>query len=220
MMASGHPPQQIPSLFDFISIQDAELYLPEDQRRSEVKQPERAYDEKFHILQAPALFLSDIQYYRTVCDLRRVPCSVAFIDIDDFKKFNSEVTETEVDRSVLPPFMRTLEAHFFSHGHAYRQGGDEYLAILPAMSRRFAIEFFDELRCLIAALTYSSTNRKTTVSIGLCVAEPDCLLTDRELQQKANRAKEHAKVAGKNCICTFKGEVSYSTEIEKVRPVS
>jgi hypothetical protein len=32
-----------------------------------------------------------------------------------------------------------------------------------------------------------------TVSIGVCTADPDCYLTDREVQEMANKAKEKAK---------------------------
>ncbi len=43
--------------------------------------------------------------------------------------------------------------------------------------------------------------------IGLCLVTPDCFfLTDREVQEKANRAMQHAKQVSKNCIATFRGE--------------
>src|SRR5207253_7063836 len=98
---------------------------------------------------------------------------------------------------------QTLEAHVFHHGHAYRQGGEEYLVLLPSLSRALAIRFLDELRCKLAALTYPGIEERTTVSIGLCVVLPDCPLTDRELLQHANRAEQFAKKEGKNRIATF-----------------
>jgi GGDEF domain-containing protein len=45
----------------------------------------------------------------------------------------------------------------------------------------------------------------TSVSIGVCIAEPDCPLTDRELRDLANRAKKFAKEHGKNGIATYEG---------------
>ena len=122
---------------------------------------------------------------------------VAFIDIDEFKVlFNSRHGETKVDRNVLPRFMRSLEAHVAFHGQAYRQGGDEYMILLPGMSRELAITFLDELRHKQAALDYPDVEERTTISVGLCVADPDCPLTDRELREKANAAEAFAKHAG------------------------
>lgn len=39
--------------------------------------------------------------------------------------------EVEVDRKILPRFMRTIEAHVFARGFAYRFGGDEYVLLIP-----------------------------------------------------------------------------------------
>ena len=169
--------------------------------------PEREYDEKFHILQAPSLFLRDLRYYRAKCALRATSVAVAFLDIDDFKhKFNTRHGETKVDRNVLPRFMRSLEAHVAFHGQAYRQGGDEYLLLLPGLSRDLAVTFLDELRRKQGELEYPDVPEKTTVSIGVCVADADCPLTDRELREKANLAEAFAKNAGRNCIATYHGD--------------
>ena len=43
-----------------------------------------------------------------------------------------------------------------------------------------------------------------TVSIGLCTIAADAILTDAEVQRKANKAKEFAKKSGKNCIAMSK----------------
>ena len=57
-----------------------------------------------------------------------------------------------------------------------------------------------------------------TVSIGVCIAEPDCPLTDRELRDRANQAKKFAKEHGKNCIATFEGSRFIAEELRVVRP--
>ena len=113
-------PEYPPSLSDMLTLERAE-HLD-----AGTGFPTRQYDEKFHILQSPALFLPDLHYYRGKCGVRMIPVSIAFLDIDRFKEFNSEVGETHVDRHVLPMFMRALEAHIYGHGFAYRFGGDEY----------------------------------------------------------------------------------------------
>jgi diguanylate cyclase (GGDEF)-like protein len=165
----------------------------------------RKFDEKFHILQSPELFLPDLQAYRSQTDVRGSCTSVVFLDIDDFKVFNDKYGETAVDRSILPRFMQWIEAHVCFHGQAYRQGGDEYLLILPGLSQKFVLVFVEELRAVIAQLTYPKVKERLTVSIGVCSADPDCHLINREMQERANRAKEHAKKNGKNRIAHYEG---------------
>jgi diguanylate cyclase (GGDEF)-like protein len=146
---------RLPRLKDFLPVQ----YI-ESAAVSQVTLQPRQYDEKFHILQAPHLFLPDVSYSRSKCEERETPLAIAFVDIDDFKSLNSRYTETKVDRNVLPRFMQALEAHVFHHGYVYRQGGDEYLVLLPSLSRELSIAFLDELRCKLADLSYPEVAEK------------------------------------------------------------
>jgi diguanylate cyclase (GGDEF)-like protein len=207
-------PFPVPRLADYLDLESVEKRFSR-----ELRLPEREYDEKFHILQAPSLFLRDLHYYRSKCLLRGTSVAVAFLDIDNFKqRFNSRFGETKVDRNVLPRFMRSLEAHVGFHGHAYRQGGDEYLLVLPGLSTGLAVTFLDELRRKQAELEYPEVQERTTVSIGLCVADPDCPLTDRELREKANQAEGFAKKAGRNCVATYRGKHFEADELYVAAP--
>lgn len=204
---------RLPRSNDFLPIQ----YI-EQSSFSQIELALRQYDEKFHILQTPALFLPDLAYFRAKCEVRDAPLTVAFLDIDDFKRFNTDSSETKVDRNLLPRFMQTCEAHLYHHGFAYRQGGDEYLILLPSLSKALAIAFLDELRIKLAELTYADIDGSTTVSIGVCIATPDCPLSDRELRDRANQAKKFAKEHGKNCIATYEGPRFVLPELRVVRP--
>jgi diguanylate cyclase (GGDEF)-like protein len=206
-------PLRLPRLKDFLPVQHIEAAT-----LNPVSIAQRQYDEKFHILQAPNLFLSDLAYFRAKCEQRDTLLAIAFMDIDDFKQFNSQHTETKVDRNLLPRFMQTIEAHMFHHGLAYRQGGDEYLILVPSMSNSLCLSFFDELRCKLAELKYAEIDKKTTVSIGVCFAEPDSPLTDRELLERANRAKKFAKEKGKNCIASYVGSRMLPEELRVLKP--
>lgn len=209
-------PLRLPRLKDFLPVQ----YI-ESVASSSVAFRDRQFDEKFHVLQAPHLFLPDLSYFRTKCECRDASLAVAFVDIDDFKSLNTRHTEAKVDRNLLPRFMQAVEAHVFHHGYAYRQGGDEYLILLPSLSRPLAIRFLDELRGKLADLTYPDIAERTTVSIGLCMVDPDCPLTDRELLDRANRAKQFAKANGKNRIAAYRGPLLIEQELECIpAPVS
>jgi diguanylate cyclase (GGDEF)-like protein len=214
-------PLQLPRGTDVVPIQRFQ-----ELAGGSFRQTDRQYDEKFHILQAPELFLPDLQAFRHEADLRNSCTTVAFVDIDHFKRFNSEYSETTIDRAMLPRFMQLIESHVWSHGFAYRQGGDEYLILIPGLSRALSIEFLDELRQKVAALEYPGIAAKATVSIGVCTADVDCFLTDRELQERANIAKKHAKgtdseeadKTGRNRIAAYVGSSYRESDIQIVRP--
>ncbi len=189
---------KIPEVTDYLSIRHAEAALPEPL----VLRP-REYDEKFHILEAPSLFLPDLAFYRRKCRFRGASIAVAYIDIDDFKAFNTRYTETRVDLHLLTPFMEAIEAHVFSHGHAYRFGGDEYLLTLPNMGRPWADGFLKALQERIAGTAYRGISKAPTISIGLCEVGVDCYLTDREVLARANQAKNFAKSTEKGRVAAF-----------------
>jgi diguanylate cyclase (GGDEF)-like protein len=173
---------RLPRLKDFLPVQFIEAAMG-----NLISLPTRQYDEKFHILQAPALFLPDLAYFRAKCEVRGAPLTIAFMDIDDFKPFNTDHGETKVDRNLLPLFMQTLEAQVYHHGFAYRQGGDEFLILLPSLSKSLAVEFLDELRCKLADIKYRDIEGTTTVSIGVCIADPDCPLTENSATARTRR---------------------------------
>jgi diguanylate cyclase (GGDEF)-like protein len=208
------PLMKMPKLTDFLSLQRAEERLFGQLKDNELSK--REYDEKFHILQAPTRFQKDLDYIRRQCELRGSSIAAAFIDIDDFKKFNSEYTNERVDRDVLPRVMETMEAHLFARGFAYRQGGEEYLALLPSVSLEEAVRILDQLRLKLSEIKYLGIPDRTTVSIGICHVGDGCYLTDAEVRDRANKASAFAKVPEsgkpkKNCVATYRG-VQYRPE--------
>jgi diguanylate cyclase (GGDEF)-like protein len=142
-----------------------------------------------------------------------------YLDIDDFKRFNSTYSETIVDVVVLPRFMKALESSTFGKGHAYREGGDEYVLLLPNAGPS-VLQDLDNLRQRVANLAYRGVDLRTQVSIGLCIIGPDCYLTDAEVKQKANLAKEFAKQSGKNCIATYSDESFEADGLSIVSPLT
>jgi diguanylate cyclase (GGDEF)-like protein len=190
---------RIPHVSDFLTVERTEFHL-----RGRDQQ-ERQYDEKFHILQAPGLFLPDLDHYRKRCGMRDVRLVVAFMDIDNFKGFNSDYGETCIDLHLLPRFMRALEAHVFARGFAYRFGGDEYAALLPNADATTGSHILWDFQRRLERINYQEIHRNPTVSIGFCEVARDCHFTNQELLQFAESAKNFAKKSGKNCIATFEG---------------
>ncbi|MFZ5891056.1 MAG: diguanylate cyclase [Myxococcota bacterium] len=187
-------PARVPRITDYLSIHFAE--------RAGAGGPAlapRSYDEKFHILEAPALALDDLAYYRRRCGLREASLGVAYADIDDFKAVNSKFGEADVDIRVLPRFMEVLEGWAFARGHAYRFGGDEYLLLLPNANRELCLALLADLLVRVNQREFVRGLR-LSISVGLCVVDPECFLTDREIVARANAAKQFAKSAGKGCV--------------------
>jgi diguanylate cyclase (GGDEF)-like protein len=204
-------PLLIPKLADYLTIERAEETASIDLKA-------RSYDEKFHILQAPWLFTKDLRYYRSRCEMRNVPLAVAYIDIDDFKAFNTNYGNPIVDLYLLPRFMRAIEGQLFCCGHGYRYGGDEYVVILPNSDAAKTVELFKSLRTKLASLEYQTIGERPTVSIGFCVIDPDCYLTEREIEEKAAKAKDYAKTHGKNCVATHRSAQLVEEELFVVVP--
>jgi diguanylate cyclase (GGDEF)-like protein len=195
-------PAPVPRLTEVVTIEVAEKMLVQSTAPSD-----RRYDEKFHILQAPDLFLPDLEYQRRKCEVRSVPIGVAFLDIDDFKSFNTAHGETHVDRFLLPTFMAALESHVYSHGYAYRFGGDEYVLLLPNSDRELTVQTLRRLQERLSTLAYNEIRANPTISIGYCEVSTDCPLTNREVLQRAERAKKHAKDTNKGSISTYLDEM-------------
>jgi diguanylate cyclase (GGDEF)-like protein len=205
----GVQPAKIPRLTDFMSIRYAEEALG-----GTLKLAPREYDEKFHILEAPSLLLPDISYYRARCALRSSGFAVAYLDIDDFKDFNTRYSEMRVDRDLLPRLMEVLEAHMFAHGHAYRFGGDEYPLLVPNVERAQGLRFLCELQDRLAVTEYIGIEHRPTISIGLCHVSVDCPLTDIEIVEHANKAERFAKRRRKGSIAFYQGDLYRALDLE------
>ena len=180
----------------------------------------RQYDEKFHLLQAPTLLLPDLRYYRGKCGVRDIPVAIAFLDIDKFKDFNTAVGHTNVNRHVLPVFMRALEAHIFGHGYAYRMSGDEYALLMPNADADLAMTFVSSFRKRVPALHFLGIDKTITLSVGLCVADRDCFLTDEELLQRAEQAMNFAKNEGRNRVAGYSGKLFDASELQVLAPAA
>ncbi|MGL4550863.1 MAG: hypothetical protein ACRC33_06720 [Gemmataceae bacterium] len=56
------------------------------------------------------------------------------------------------------------------------------------------------------------------MSIGLCIVEPGCPLTDRELRDRASLAKKFAKQRGRDRIATYREHRFTWHELEVAEP--
>ncbi len=164
---------------------------------------EKEFEQKFRILYSPAQEQTDFDSW--VADgSRRAEYSIGviFLDVDDFKKLNSALTESVVDRAILVPLQDLVRDFCMHKGGAYRHGGEELLIMLPNCDVQETLAFAEKLRGRIEAqdfLVDAGKSQRLTVSSGVAVwpLHGTKLAT---VIEAANGAESAAKRAGKNRV--------------------
>ena len=128
-----------------------------------------------------------------------VPCSVALIDLDHFKRVNDTYGHPTGDE-VLRTFAITMFANIRSVDRFGRYGGEEFLLVLPDMPDQGAARAMDRLRAIVADLDWSafSPGMKVTLSAGVATLKPD--ETTDSFLARADSALYTAKAQGRNRI--------------------
>ena len=128
-----------------------------------------------------------------------MPCAVALIDLDWFKRINDQFGHPVGDEA-LRTFAITMFANIRSIDKFGRYGGEEFLLILPETSDSAALRTLDRLRKIVASLDWSaiSQNMKVTMSAGLTTLRPDD--TADSILARADRLLYQAKDLGRNQV--------------------
>lgn len=114
--------------------------------RTDVDVPAGAAEQKFKILLSAAGEADEFERLVKMMSVDKLPIAILFFDIDHFKKFNTDFTETVVDQTLLPEFQRLVRRLSKSRGGAYRHGGEEVVVILPNHTLAEGIAFGERLR--------------------------------------------------------------------------
>lgn len=128
------------------------------------------------------------------------PLSVAFFDIDFFKKINDTYGHSAGD-AILKELGNLISANTRSSDIACRYGGEEFVLILPETSQSKAYELLDRLRQMVEEEIFNKSLKpiKATISVG--VAQLD--LSDKaplDLCERADQALYRAKESGRNRV--------------------
>ncbi len=128
-----------------------------------------------------------------------LPCTVALIDLDWFKRINDAFGHPTGDE-VLRTFAIAMFANVRNIDRFGRYGGEEFLLILPETPSEGGLGVLERLRQIVADLDWSafSEGLRVTMSAGVATWRPgeatDALLA------RADRALYAAKAAGRNRI--------------------
>jgi diguanylate cyclase (GGDEF)-like protein len=128
------------------------------------------------------------------------PVSVIMGDLDHFKSVNDRFGHVAGDE-VLRTVGRLMMTHARAGDICCRYGGEEFLLVLPRVTKDIALERAERLRGAMAAalIPYGELAIPVTASFGVA-AFPDDGRTGDELIDAADRALYAAKAAGRNCV--------------------
>jgi diguanylate cyclase len=128
-----------------------------------------------------------------------MPCSIALIDLDWFKRINDAYGHPTGDE-VLRTFAITSFANIRAIDRFGRYGGEEFLLVLPDTAEDAAFRMLDRLRAIIAELDWSafSPGMQVTISAGVATLRPN--ETSDNFLARADSALYAAKARGRNRI--------------------
>lgn len=137
----------------------------------------------------------------------RHPCSLAMLDIDDFKEFNDRHGHLQGDE-VLKQVAEILRTSIRTSDIAARYGGEEFVVIMPETGKELALVVGEKLRKAFEDYPFpreeTQPGGRLTVSLGIATFPGDAA-DARALLDAADKALYRAKRAGKNRVVVWDG---------------
>ncbi|MEH1946149.1 MAG: diguanylate cyclase [Nostoc sp.] len=128
------------------------------------------------------------------------PLSIIFLDIDNFKSYNSRYGHVTAN-IVLQGLAKLLLKSIRSFDIACRWGGEEFVIVMPNMTLETLRKRVEQLRLDIEQMQLKDGDRLLegiTASFGIAVSEPG--ITVKDFLNRANQAMLEAKRTGKNRV--------------------
>jgi len=136
-------------------------------------------------------------------------CSLALLDIDDFKEYNDRYGHLQGDE-VLKQVAGILQTSIRNSDIAARYGGEEFVVIMPETGKELALLVGEKLRRGFADHPFPfreiREGGRLTISIGVATYPQDAEEA-RHLLDAADKALYRAKRQGKNQVVAWSGEV-------------
>ncbi|MEW6991693.1 GGDEF domain-containing protein [Colwelliaceae bacterium 6441] len=131
--------------------------------------------------------------------------AVMMVDIDHFKLFNDQYGH-DVGDIVLKTVANELQRHIRSSDTIGRYGGEEFLIIVPNITKDDLLTLGKKLVSQIANAVIECGNvpHKATISIGAIWQGKGSVFSEKELVKYADNTLYTAKSKGRNCFCLYK----------------
>ncbi len=129
--------------------------------------------------------------------------SLAFIDIDNFRDFNTRFGHDFGDK-ILKAIADTIHHHIYHlrQTHLIRMGGDEFILISTQMAFSDFVSLLDQIREAVCHLRDTYPKAPVSISIGAANAQKDTIHHYHPLYLLADQRLYDAKNQGKNQIIT------------------
>ena len=131
------------------------------------------------------------------------PLSVIFLDIDNFKSYNSHYGHMTAN-IVLQGLAKLLLKSIRSFDIACRWGGEEFVIVMPNMTLETLRMRVEQLRIDVEQMQLKDGDqilKSITASFGIAVSEPG--ITVKDFLNRANQAMLEAKRTGKNRVMEY-----------------
>ena len=126
-----------------------------------------------------------------------------WIDVDHFKTINDQLGHSAGD-ACLAFLGKLLLSSLRDRDCAFRNGGDEFVVLMPGASGEIGIKVAERIRALFGQLAWAHTQlRRPTLSIGVAGVRPGELDDPRELIRRADEAMYAAKRAGRARVAAW-----------------
>jgi diguanylate cyclase (GGDEF)-like protein len=126
------------------------------------------------------------------------PLTALLIDLDHFKQINDTYGHDQGD-AALAAVGDVLSSHVRASDFVGRNGGEEFIALLPDTNAAGALVLTERLRAAVAAIELPGVNRAITASFGVATY-PDHAGDSEALLRLADRALYAAKGNGRNRV--------------------
>lgn len=133
----------------------------------------------------------------------RQPLSIIFLDIDNFKSYNSRYGHVTAN-ILLQGLAKLLLKSIRSFDIACRWGGEEFVIVMPNVTLETLRKRVEQLRLDVEQMQLKDGDQnleRITASFGIAVSEPG--ITVKDFLNRANQAMLEAKRTGKNRVMEY-----------------
>ncbi len=186
-----------------------------EERLKEVQKSLRKSEEKYRdqaIHDSLTKLYNTRHLYKSLAALTRKrppqakPFSLIFMDIDNFKQVVDTQGHLNASRT-LREIAATIKSMLSEPAYGVAYGGDEFVAVLPGVDKRRAVDLAEAIRRRIKDTTYlkrSSLAVHVSASLGIATF-PDDADNPTDLLAQADQAMFRVKEGGKDSVCSLSG---------------
>lgn len=150
------------------------------------------------------VFLENSETLLKILARNKQPMSLAFIDLDDFKRVNDLYGHAGGDE-VLKSFSSVLQNHLRKSDLVGRIGGEEFAITLPNTDLVSSVQVLEGIRLTSQndSVKFSGKTIHYTISIGIVLFHEANQVSLESLIRQSDTALYRAKALGKNCIVEY-----------------